>query len=162
MRRSCVFLFCAVIICSLSIHAIAVPDYTIEIIGTNMDAWAVNDSGQVVIYPYDGHTYIWDKGQVTDVGRIGTAAVFTQDFNNAGQVVGFYDDGSGEHAFAGVNGTIQDLNVNPTGSSTAMCINNNGAIAGIRTIDGRQQGFFMQDELSTLSRGFREQSGLMQ
>lgn len=140
-----VIFWCTAVLYLTTSYCNAVPAYTIQPIGTYMEAWAVNDSGQVVVYPFDGHTYVWDQGQMNDVGRLGSAGVYTQNINNQGRVVSFYDGGSGERAFVGANGSIQDLGVNPGGASTAMCISNAGAIAGVRTINGVQQAFYMQN-----------------
>lgn len=56
----------------------------------DLDGNLLNDKGQVIVgfgYPHT-NAYIWDNGNVTDLGNLGAPFVRTTGMNNKGQVVG--------------------------------------------------------------------------
>lgn len=73
---------------------------------------------------------------VTDLGGLSTYATIPNDINNAGQVVGRSQTGSGEHAFLWASGTITDLGTLGGTYSEAKSINDAGKIVGTAYVSG--------------------------
>lgn len=103
-------------------------------------AFAVNDSSRVAGYSYvesvpppgfDRHAFLWQQGQVQDLGVLpGGSYSWGTDLNEAGQVCGFADDATGvEHLILYRNGAVEDLGA-PTSGGEARGLNNLGQIAG--------------------------------
>jgi probable HAF family extracellular repeat protein len=121
--------------------------------GTNSEAYAVNDVGQVVgkaqTSTGDFHAFFWD-GAMQDLGTLAnyTSSV-AYGINNRGRVVGKATNSSGSsHAFVRLNNGIRDLNnLIPANSGweliEAKDINNNGRIIGYGTVNGENHAFVL-------------------
>ncbi|HZT42487.1 MAG TPA: hypothetical protein VFA07_09855 [Chthonomonadaceae bacterium] len=134
-------------------------------IGTLLDAYAINDAGQVAgDKPVTGtglgnglHAVIWQNGQMTDLGTIGnttgaqdlSAAI---DINNKGQVTGEYGTYQGKNfhtrGFFWQNGKMADLGtLSATGNTRPIAINDAGQIIGTSQVNNGAQldGFLWQN-----------------
>ena len=91
-------------------------------------AYGINASGQVVgtLNYASGDAFLYNNGNTQDLGMYGCANCI----NNPGQVVGYFDTGSGIHAFLWQSGNgTQDLGT-LGGDSDALAINNHGQVVG--------------------------------
>ena len=70
----------------------------------------------------------------------GASATSAYGINNAGTIVGFYGDASGEHGYSLSNGTYTTLNVPGSTQTLAWGINDAGTIVGYDDASG-QHGF---------------------
>src|SRR5579862_8662405 len=61
--------------------------------------------------------------------------------NDAGQIVGYYRNSTGQHGFLDANGVFSTIDVPGSTSTTAMGINNTGQIVGSTNIGGTPHGF---------------------
>lgn len=104
----------------------------------------INNDRQIVGYAEKssgGYTaYMWDAGNLTDLGTFGGSAQASA-INNNGQIVGYSNtapDDSISHAFIWQNGVMQDLGtLVDGGTSAAYGINDHGQIVGYATaVDG--------------------------
>jgi probable HAF family extracellular repeat protein len=101
--------------------------------GCCSQAFSINNSGQVVGWSFtlagDQHPFLWTQaGGMTDLGFVGQASAI----NNAGQVVGFYSEGSTARAFLWTaTSGLQDLGTDNGYSSFAFDLNDNGWVIGI-------------------------------
>jgi len=100
----------------------------------------INDHDQVVgisLVSGNGayHGFIWQNGEMTNLGTLGGQHVEPFAINNAGQVTGKADNYAGVyHAFLWQNGSMTDLGTLPGGtSSTAASINQSGEVVGQST-----------------------------
>ncbi|MBD1804346.1 DUF3466 family protein [Microcoleus sp. FACHB-SPT15] len=121
--------------------------------GTNSEANAINDLGQVVgeaqTSSGDFHAFFWD-GAMQDLGTLAnyTSSV-AYGINNKGRVVGAATTSSGSsHAFVRLNNGMRDLNnLIPANSGweliEARDINNNGRIVGYGTVNGENHAFVL-------------------
>ena len=105
--------------------------------GTNIQAIAINDLGQVAGFSSDangfGHAGVWDANGFRELPLpAGATAFAVTDINNLGQVSGAYLDGSSvSHALRWeADGTFQILPDLPGGSGFALALNNNGDVVG--------------------------------
>jgi probable HAF family extracellular repeat protein len=121
--------------------------------GTNSEANAVNDVGQVVgraqMSTGDFHAFFWN-GEMQDLGTLdGYTTSIAYGINNKGRVVGTATNSSGSsHAFVRLNNGIRDLNnLIPANSGweliEARDINNNGRIVGYGTVNGENHAFVL-------------------
>ena len=82
--------------------------------------------------PFQPHAFIYHQGTVTDLGTLGGGSAYAYGINDAGQVVGTSDPGSGVGtAFVHQNGSMVALPTSNGGnSSDALAINAHGAVTG--------------------------------
>jgi probable HAF family extracellular repeat protein len=121
--------------------------YTITDVGTFdgssfSTATGLNATGQVVGYDFTSdhqgaQAYLFDSGNLTDLGNLGGNHAFAQGINDLGQVAGYsrLADDATSHAFLYDSGTLTDLGPNG-GNGFAYAINNNGDVAGYANING--------------------------
>lgn len=111
----------------------------------NSEAVAINNHGQVIgnasngVIIRDGSTpvfaagraFVWQNGQMIDLGTLGGKGSYAFAINAASQVVGasFTADGK-EHAFLWQKGQMSDLGTLPGGEARAVDINSKGVIVG--------------------------------
>ncbi len=111
-------------------------------------ALAINDPGEIVgtytpdaaTYPpsTDYHAFFAKNGVVTVFDPPGAASSSAVDINNAGQIVGYYTDASGQsHAFLDENGTFTSFAPPDAVWSRATHINASGVIIGEYAVNGQ-------------------------
>jgi probable HAF family extracellular repeat protein len=111
------------------------------------EALAINDSGEIVgtftpnddIYmaPPNHHAFFAANGVVTVFDPPGAVLSNAVDVNNAGQIVGYYTDASGQsHAFLDQNGTFTSFAPPDAVWSQATHINASGVIIGEYALSG--------------------------
>ncbi len=104
------------------------------------EAFDINDNGQIVgVGTTNGQSqaFLWEAGQVTGLGALGTNGSAAAAINLQGQVVGT----SGGRAFIWENGVMKDLNTliaadNGWVLTSATDINNHGEIIGNANLGG--------------------------
>ncbi len=106
----------------------------------NAAAYGINDHG-VVVGSYNGHGLLWTGGStpyVTIDEPNATMGTVLTGVNNAGEIVGYYYDATGQHAFADIGGVFSTINVPgaaaffPVGTAEtyAQGVNSAGIIVG--------------------------------
>jgi probable HAF family extracellular repeat protein len=116
--------------------------------GDFSQAFAVNQSGQVVGRAGSTtgiwwHAFIYNGGQMQDIGTLGGSISQANAINNRGQVVGSADTGSREDAFIYENGSMTDLGTLAAPynvESSALGIGDNGDIVGASFAPGDNFG----------------------
>jgi probable HAF family extracellular repeat protein len=103
-------------------------------IGAVNDRQAFNEAGQVAgtsqTASGDEHAFLWQDGEMTDLGTLGGSSSSAYAVNNRGQVVGVSETASGEqHAFLWQDGEMTDLGA-LAGEGLATDINDHGQIVG--------------------------------
>jgi probable HAF family extracellular repeat protein len=102
-------------------------------------ARGVNNRGQVVGNTFQrrdgegpGRAFLWERGQVTDLGTLGGPVVAAEAFgvNDRGQVVGASSAAQATHAFLWERGTMRDLGTLGGDASEGAAINNEGQVVG--------------------------------
>lgn len=138
-------------------QAVFAADYEITDLGmlnghAQSEAYGINENGQVVGISYErvgylnpvykGHAFLWDSGNMRDLGTLGGDESFAYGVNNSGQVVGgsIITGSSDQHAFLWQNGTMTDLGTLGGPESYAVAINNIGQIVGTSNIDPGHYG----------------------
>jgi probable HAF family extracellular repeat protein len=125
---------------------------------TDSRATAMNNSGQVVGYSYtpneqNYHAFLYEDGEMKDLGTLGGNRSYAYDINNSGQVVGYSYTASGQsHAFLYEDGEMKDLGTLGGGSSSwANDINDTGQVVGEAAYgsSGRSHAFLYQNEEMT-------------
>jgi len=126
--------------------------------GPDSQAIFINENGQVAGNSYTDsvagvygiptlHPFLWEKGQMTDLGSLGGVYANANGLNNRGQVAGFSTltgDLGGGRAFLWDHGTMRNLGTlgGDFTFSEANAISDNGEIAGhTSTADGPFRGF---------------------
>lgn len=118
------------------------------------DAWALNNSGEIVGDETVGGNlvaYIDVGGTVTSLGTLGGETSAAYGVNSSGEVVGYADTATGSDAFLYENGAMIDLNtLLPVNSGwvlqTANGINDSGQITGLGLYDGSEQAFVLDTQ----------------
>lgn len=91
------------------------------------------------------HPFIWENGQMTDLGTLGGTCGFPNQMNGRGQVVG-QSDLSGDltfHPFFWDRGVLKDLGTFGGPSGSANAINDAGQVVGYGDLPGGPcQGYF--------------------
>jgi probable HAF family extracellular repeat protein len=102
----------------------------------------LNEQGQVVGYSQTAtgelHAFLWQDGEITDLGTLGGANSSALGINERGQVFGTSETADGEtHAFFWEDGEMTDLGrlPGPTDEAVARAINDRGQVVG--TSNGR-------------------------
>ena len=136
---------------------LAVPSYSVTYLGglqTTGLGSALNDSGQVVGYAYNGSSYeafLYSGGTMTGLGNLNPGggtynSSYAYGINNSGQVVGIAYNGSSDEAFLYSGGTMTGLgNLDPGGSnysySFAFGIDNSGQVVGSSAVPSGGEAF---------------------
>lgn len=120
-------------------------------------AYDINNLGQIVgssqtsiqyLTWYEEHAFLWEKGNMTDLGVLGVYASSAQAINERGQIVGIskisnYND----HAFLWEKGEMTDLGTLGGDYSHATGINEVGQIVGdSRISDGGDRHAFLWEK----------------
>ena len=102
---------------------------------------ALNDAGQVIgSFQISGsesgqseewNSFLWDNGEMTNLGTLGGQSCEAYGINNVAQIVGIAETASGErHAFLWDSGEMTDLGTLGSDWSVAIGINDAGQIVG--------------------------------
>ena len=132
-------------------------------LGTLGGAWSsagdVSPAGQVVgasdiqaCPPCPSHAFLWDNGEMKDLGTLaGTGNSGAAAINSAGQVVGWSETGKGgSHAVLWEGGHIVDLGTLGGSISEAVGINPRGQVVGwSETAGGATHGFLWEKGIMT-------------
>ncbi len=99
----------------------------------------VNEEGEVVGYTLNGSSFLYSESAATDIGvDIGGFYNWAYAINNSGQIVGSWENASGDKfAFIYSDGTKTDLG-GLGGNHEAKDINDDGDIVGYATVSGEQ------------------------
>ncbi len=116
----------------------------------------INEPGQIVGFSFTNDIpnrttaiptvdpFLWEKGQMTDLGTLGGTFGFANAVNNRSQVVGFSDVAGdvANHAFIWEGGVLTDIGTLGGNNSTANWINGAGQVVGISDLaDGTHHAF---------------------
>lgn len=147
---------------------------TMTDIGSSYEAFAINDSGQIVGYSglYENgvwtdigispraindnrqivggsgsQAYLWENGNLTDLGTLGGESwAYGININSNGQIVGYSFNNSGEMtAFLWENDTMIDLGTLGGNFSRAYGINDYSQIVGVSSTSSGENHAFLWD-----------------
>ncbi|HUU98162.1 MAG TPA: hypothetical protein VM487_20715 [Phycisphaerae bacterium] len=135
------------LLCSVSLLLICVPAptlaqrYTVQELGTlGGYNYGVGISANVKVGGYSytapgyggvAHAFLWEDGEMIDLGTLGGANSYGNDVNSAGQVVGFSNNAQGRHrAFLWEDGEMTDLGTLGGLRSWGTAINEAGLVVG--------------------------------
>ena len=81
------------------------------------------------------HTFFWEKGKMQDIGTLGGTAVFVNDMNNRGEVVGQSNLAGDQtfHPFSWYRGVLTDLGTFGGDDGNAIWANDAGQVVGVAT-----------------------------
>ncbi len=99
------------------------------------EADGINSTGQIVGFSYNSsgaiHAFLYDQGQMNDLGVLAIAQQSKADFiNDSGQIVGWSVPAGPQHAFLYDGANMNDLGTLGGTASFAYGINNSGQIVG--------------------------------
>ena len=142
--------------------------------GPDAMAVGINESGQIIGASYTSLTrsqycgeklelplatgaYLWQNGQMQDLGNFGSTCTFASYINNHGQVVGLSTLAGdlAQHAFLWQNGVMQDLGTFGGDMSSAIKVSDTGDAVGYATFPGNEILHALsgaRDNLQTLGR----------
>jgi probable HAF family extracellular repeat protein len=141
---------------STEVHAVLWQHGTITDLGTlggpDSAAIFVNNSGQIAgqsltnstVNPGTGqptqHPFLWQKGNMIDLGTLGGAFGFPTGLNNRGQVIGQMNLAGDVnfHPFFWDRGSLTDLGTLGGDNAVASWINDSGEVLGISDLPGDQ------------------------
>nr|WP_267875907.1 FxDxF family PEP-CTERM protein [Massilia sp. CCM 8734] len=121
--------------------------------GGHSGATAINNAGTIVGYAHNPswreRAFIYQNGQMTDLGAFEGGSSVANDINDSGQIIGQSAhtwDTSVQSAFLYVDGVMTDLGWSAGKSSQAADINNLGQVIGYGAdAKGLQHGFIYQN-----------------
>ncbi len=120
---------------------------------TGSEAVAINGSGKVIGYSYDGQFtgpadgFVYDGTTTTILGTLGGPLTYPYAINEAGDIVGTSSTPTqANHAFRYVDGTMSSVAPPGSTSSEGIAINEAGAIAGsYLAANGDRRAFLFED-----------------
>jgi len=120
--------------------------------GPDSFAQIINERGQVAGFSYTDstpndttgaptvHAFLWEDGQMQDLGSLGGTHAEVANLNNRGQVTGFMNLPGDEsrHPFLWERGTLQDLGTFGGSNGGASWLNDSGDVVGNADLPGDQ------------------------
>jgi probable HAF family extracellular repeat protein len=132
--------------------------------GPDSFAYIINERGQIAGFAFKNSIanettgiptvdpFLWERGNMRDLGTLGGAFGYASGLNNRGQVVGFSDlEGDlTNHAFIWDRGVLTDIGTLGGDNSSAFWINDAGQVVGNADLpDGTHHGFVWSNGMMT-------------